>query len=607
VNIRVQKLIAQAGIASRRAAEELIEQGRVRINGEVAKLGDKADIETDVVTVDGERLRFDQQPKRYVALYKPQNVLTTSEPHDTDDRQTVFDLIPNSEHLFPIGRLDVDSEGLVVLTNDGELANRLSHPRYRHTKTYHVTVVGLPTATTISRWENGIFLEEDGKTAPCFVEVIKGGREVSVLRIVMLEGKKRQIRRVASALGHPVRRLIRTQIGMLTIEGLKPGDFRDLTGAEVNLLGTPSSEIKHLSRRARNQRRAPSGQQIERPSRRRYEGTSERSGSKTGEDRPRRPYNREGGESRPRRYEDTSERSGSKTGGDRPRRPYNREGGESRPRRYEGSGERSSNRTGEDRPRRPYNRAGGENRPRRYEDSGERTAKSGEDRPRRPYNREGGENRPRRYEGSGERTAKSGEDRPRRPYNREGGENRPRRYEGSGERSSKTGEDRPRRPYNREGGENRPPRRYEGSGERSSNRTGEDRPRHPYNREGGESRPPRRYEGSGERGSNRTGEDRPRRPYNREGGENRPRRYDGSGERSSNRTGEDRPFRSEGSGERASKTGRDRPHRPYNRESGQNRPPRKTTSRPASSPRPDRSDSKGKSKSPRKRDEGDED
>jgi pseudouridine synthase len=255
---RLQKLMAEANVASRRAAEQLIEQGRVRLNGKIAKLGDKADPEIDVIEVDGERLKFGtQQKKVYFALYKPKYVLTTSAPHRGDERQTVLDLIPYKGHLSTIGRLDADSEGLIVLTNDGDLTHRLTHPSYRHTKTYKVTVRGLPSEAVLHRWEEGIWLEDEGKTAPCLVSIVKGAPRETVLRIVMTEGKKRQIRRVALALGHPVQRLVRTHIGMLSVEGLHPGEWRELTPHDVHQLSTPSPAFQEL-RAKRQERRAAS-------------------------------------------------------------------------------------------------------------------------------------------------------------------------------------------------------------------------------------------------------------------------------------------------------------------------------------------------------------
>lgn len=242
---RLQKLLAQANIASRRASEDYITQGRVRVNGEIAHLGDKADPETDEITVDGTPLKFDPQKRIYIAFNKPKQVLSTDKPHRGDTRETVTGLIGLDEHLFSIGRLDADSEGLMVMTNDGALAQRLSHPRYRHTKTYRVEVLGLPTVETLDKWRQGITLE-DGTTAPCFVEIVKGSAKGSTLRIVMTEGKKRQIRRVASLLGHPVRRLIRTHIGMLPLGNLESGKWRDLSPKEVMALSTPAPEIKTL-------------------------------------------------------------------------------------------------------------------------------------------------------------------------------------------------------------------------------------------------------------------------------------------------------------------------------------------------------------------------
>ncbi len=253
---RLQKLLAQANIASRRASEDLITRGRVRVNGAIARLGDKADPAQDVIEVDGTRLNFETRARIFIALNKPKHVLTTDKPHRTDQRQTVNDLIGRDEHLFSIGRLDADSEGLVVMTNDGETAQRLSHPRYRHTKTYRVEVHGLPSPETLEKWQQGIFLEE-GKAAPCLVEIVKGSVKGTTLRIVMTEGKKRQIRRVAAALGHPVERLVRTHIGMFALGDLAPGASRELNAKEILALSTPSPEIKRLRAEMRRSSQPP--------------------------------------------------------------------------------------------------------------------------------------------------------------------------------------------------------------------------------------------------------------------------------------------------------------------------------------------------------------
>ena len=283
--------MAEADVASRRAAEYLIEQGRVRVNGALAKLGDKADPEIDVIEVDGERLNFAKDQKKvYFALYKPKNVLTTSVPHRGDERETVLDLVPYKGHLFTIGRLDADSEGLIVLTNDGDLTHKLTHPRYRHTKTYKVTVRGLPSEGVLKRWQDGIWLDDEGKTAPCVVSIIDGAQRETILRITMTEGKKRQIRRVAMALGHPVQRLVRTHLGTLSVEGLRPGEWRELTAQDVNALSTPSSAFKELRARKqaqRDERRSqPRGQMRDAESRPRQRSLIDET---TSDERPRRP------------------------------------------------------------------------------------------------------------------------------------------------------------------------------------------------------------------------------------------------------------------------------------------------------------------------------
>lgn len=284
---RVQKLMAQANVGSRRACEELIEQGRVRVNGAVIKLGDKADPETDVIEVDGERLKFDVQRKIYIALNKPRNVLSTSATHKGEERPTVYDLVPVADHLFMVGRLDADSEGLVVLTNDGDLANRLTHPRYRHTKTYKVTVYGMPTTDALERWANGVNLGEDGVTSPCVVKIVKGDKGFTELRVIMTEGKKRQIRRVASELGYPVRRLVRTHIGKLGVGELRPGEWRELNADEVKLLQTPDPAFREARAAARQERSGPMARRRKPQAAGRRRPVSSRTPVKGGKKRPR--------------------------------------------------------------------------------------------------------------------------------------------------------------------------------------------------------------------------------------------------------------------------------------------------------------------------------
>ncbi|MBI5669105.1 MAG: pseudouridine synthase [Chloroflexi bacterium] len=298
---RVQKLMAQAGVASRRESEKLIEQGRVKVNGRVIHLGDQADPRTDIIEVDGEKLTFPTE-HTYIAFYKPRNVLSTDDPHYGDTRKTVFDFVPKQGRLFSIGRLDAESEGLMVLTDDGDLANRLAHPRYRHSKTYKVVVYGLPTAETIQAWESGIYLTDDDtgetyKTAPCKVDITQGGKETT-LRIVMTEGKKRQIRRVASALGHPVKSLLRTHIGKLGLGPLRPGEWRELSAEDVKAMKAPALELRR-DQPARPRRAAPAKRAAVAPARRRVDKRDEA-------DRPGRKPRRE------RRDTEEAERSPSR-------------------------------------------------------------------------------------------------------------------------------------------------------------------------------------------------------------------------------------------------------------------------------------------------------
>lgn len=234
---RLQKLISQAGIASRRAAEDMIRQGRVRVNGRVAQIGEKADLATDTVTVDGEALQA-KPTFVYLLVNKPRGVISTNKRQHQEKRKMVRELVPHEGHLFTIGRLDAESEGLIILTNDGELADRLMHPRYEHTKTYDVLVEGTPNRHTLEQWRAGVMLDEK-RTAPAKVRVIEERPGDTWLQVTLREGRKRQIRRVAGILGHPAKRLIRVKIEMLEIGHLKPGEWRELTPREVELLKQP--------------------------------------------------------------------------------------------------------------------------------------------------------------------------------------------------------------------------------------------------------------------------------------------------------------------------------------------------------------------------------
>lgn len=230
---RLQKLMARAGFGSRRANEKIIRQGRVRVNGQVATLGDKADPEADRITVDGEQLAFEK--RLYIMLNKPRGVLSSTEDELEEGRTTVTDLVPIDTHIYPVGRLDKPSEGLILLTNDGKLAHRLTHPRFEHEKVYEVTVEGRPKVAVLELWRQGVLLDDE-MTAPARVEVLEAREESTDLRVTLREGRKRQIRRVAAMLGHPVQRLLRTHIGPLALGNLAPGEWRHLTEEEVKSL-----------------------------------------------------------------------------------------------------------------------------------------------------------------------------------------------------------------------------------------------------------------------------------------------------------------------------------------------------------------------------------
>lgn len=247
---RLQKLMAQANIASRRACEEIILNGRVMVNGKTATLGDKADPEKDTIMVDGSRLRLENRILHYYVINKPKNMLSTMHSEYNDDREIVRNLIPGDDHLFAIGRLDAYSEGMIILTNDGAMAEKLTHPRHEHTKTYKVTIVGHPTPEDLEKWERGVWLD-DSRTAPAYIRVLERTPKMTTLRIVMIEGRKRQIRRVAQLLGYPVYRLVRTQIGMLGLGTLRRGEWYELSTEEVAAMQEPAEEVKYLRRKRR--------------------------------------------------------------------------------------------------------------------------------------------------------------------------------------------------------------------------------------------------------------------------------------------------------------------------------------------------------------------
>ena len=243
---RVQKILSRAGLGSRRACEELISAGRVRVNGNVAVLGSKADLQRDRIEVDGRPISL-AEPLAYIAIYKPRGVISAAQ--SPDPRPTVRDLVPVPGHLYPVGRLDVDSEGLILLTNDGELANRLTHPRYGHEKEYRVLVARRPDETQLETWRRGVVLEDGYRTAPALVRVESLAGKGTWLRVIMREGKKRQIRETGSQIGLPVVKIIRLRIGTLQLGNLKPREWRHLTPEEVAALkGQPGKERATLEK-----------------------------------------------------------------------------------------------------------------------------------------------------------------------------------------------------------------------------------------------------------------------------------------------------------------------------------------------------------------------
>lgn len=243
---RLQKILARAGYGSRRFCETLITARRVQVNGATAGLGDKADPARDVITVDGKKIEIESLV--YIALNKPRGVLSDAEPGDT--RQTVLDLVPESRNLFPVGRLDKDSEGLILLTNDGELANRLTHPRYEHEKEYRVLLAVRPDVEQLETWRRGVVLEDGHRTLPAEVEIESTYGKGAWVRVVLREGKKRQIREVGKLLGMPVVRLIRVRIGGLNLGSLKPGEWRYLSPKEVEGLEKSEARPSPRSRRS---------------------------------------------------------------------------------------------------------------------------------------------------------------------------------------------------------------------------------------------------------------------------------------------------------------------------------------------------------------------
>jgi 23S rRNA pseudouridine2605 synthase len=234
VEERLQKILSQAGVASRRAAEKMIADGRISVNGAVVtEQGTKADSGRDEIRVDG-RLISCETESVYILLHKPRGVVTTLS--DPQGRPIVTDLLGDiTERVFPVGRLDYDSEGLLILTNDGNFSQRLQHPRYGIPKTYRVKVEGTPGKKEIQTLENGMDLS-DGKFTPAEVCLEKKNPSSAWLRMTIKDGRNRVIRRAFEALGHPVCRLVRVAVGDVTLDGVREGNWRRLTSAEIKRL-----------------------------------------------------------------------------------------------------------------------------------------------------------------------------------------------------------------------------------------------------------------------------------------------------------------------------------------------------------------------------------
>ncbi len=227
---RLQKIMARSGVGSRRACEKLIAQGLITVNGQRATLGMKADPNKDRIEVKGERISA-AEPIVYIALNKPRGVISAAK--SPDPRPTVLDLVDHSGRLYPVGRLDIESEGLILLTNDGALAQRLTHPRYGHEKEYSVLVARRPDEKQLAAWRNGVVLDDGYRTKPVKVRVTGTKGKGAWLKVILKEGRKRQIREMGRQTGLPIVKITRVRIGSLRLGDLKPRQWRHLTPQEI--------------------------------------------------------------------------------------------------------------------------------------------------------------------------------------------------------------------------------------------------------------------------------------------------------------------------------------------------------------------------------------
>lgn len=245
--IRLQKIIADSGLCSRRKAEELIANGAVTVNGRPCSLGDKADPHADIIAVNGKRIGEPPRVKRYIMLNKPRGYITSM--NDEQGRKIAAELLDGvEERVVPVGRLDRNSEGLLLFTNDGEFANEITHPSRHVSKTYRVTIDGRVNEEQVMRLTSGVKLDDGKVTMPCSVEVLTEEPERTVLRITIKQGLNRQIRRMCAAVGLQVGRLRRTAIGGVKLGMLKAGEWRDLTKEELRMLRAAAGKSQKARR-----------------------------------------------------------------------------------------------------------------------------------------------------------------------------------------------------------------------------------------------------------------------------------------------------------------------------------------------------------------------
>ena len=290
---RLQKILSRAGVASRRGAEQVMSEGRVTVNGQtVRELGTKADVQADDIRVDGVRIKPPAEPV-YLLLYKPRGVVTTR--HDPEGRATVMDLVPPVAGLFPVGRLDVGTEGLLILTNDGAFAERVSHPRYEVPRVYQAKVRDVPTQDTLARLTAGVRVEGE-RLAADRVTLLEAENN-SWLELQLHEGKNHEVRRLMEAVGHPVSKLKRISIGPVTAKGLSPGEYRHLTPHEIRALSHGGAKAPPATRPrgpVARPRRTEMGPRRQEAGSRRPETASQRPGPR----RPSSPPRREAGPAR---------------------------------------------------------------------------------------------------------------------------------------------------------------------------------------------------------------------------------------------------------------------------------------------------------------------